>query len=203
MPDYNETIDSYTTEVGGLSLDDITSQIAAIWKVGSDSRLQTGKLLSTVLKHKMLDRIDISFSDYVEDFGIKRGMGYLLVRVWDDGEVRELVRGGIPWTAADAIIGIGNKHGIAYRNELIAETRLSKNAARLCCKAKEIRKVAYEAANPPPPPPEGPEQELAAAQAVVRELLQERDGLMAKVKEIDAKISKAQAEARRLECSID
>lgn len=199
MADYKETLNSYVTEVGGLSLDDISAQIQAIWKVGSDSRLQTGKLLSTVLKHKMLDRIGVSFGGYVEEFGIKRGMGYLLVRVWDDTEVQGLVRDGVPWMVADAIIGIGNKYGIAYRNELIAETKLSHNAARLCCKAKEIRKAAYEAANPPPPPPEGPEQELAAALATVRELQQERDGLMAKVKEIDAKIGANNAEIRRLQ----
>lgn len=203
MPDYNETLTGYTTEVGGMSLDDITAQIQAAWQVGSERRLETGKLLSTVLKHKMLEAIGITFSDYVEDFGIKRGMGYLLVRVWDDAEVQELVRGGIPWTAADAIIGIGHKWGTKYRDELITETRLSKNAARLCCKAKEIRKAAHLAANPPPPPPEGPEQELAAALATVRELQQERAELMNKVRAVDEQISKAQAEARRLESSIN
>lgn len=199
-----QIVEGYAIQVNGLTLDQYTEQIRESWRIGTQARLNVGRLLSIVVDNKMLDGVDITFADYVSDeFSIKPSMAYLLMRIWDDAEIRELVADhGMPLEAAGNALSMGTKYGAEKRKELVDYTLMadgtSKPASVLREKAKSIRKSAKLAQNPPKPAPVGPQAELDAVLSVDRVLRQQKKTLLGQIKEMDAKISVNSAEIARL-----
>lgn len=197
-----QIMEGYAVQVNGLTLQDYTDEIRRSWNASTQARLKVGELLCVVVDNKMLEGVDIRFDEYVEDeFSIKHSMAYLLMRIFRDDEVRELVSAnGLPLEAASNILSMRNKYGAKARDELVGFALLadgsSKSASVLREKAKSIRKAAVEARKPPAPI--GPDAELRAALSMERVLRQEKSRLLGLVKETDAKISVNSAEISRL-----
>jgi len=155
-----EIVKGFCTEVNGRNLDSYSNEIRTSWKIGTDARLNVGKLLCVVMDNEMLKHVKLTFDSYVSQFGIKSSMGYLLMKIYRDSEVRGLVEKGLPLQAADSIIGIGNKYGEKYRDQLVdyANGKAPEgpkvptyNCRELRNEAKQIRKRAKSDANPPAP----------------------------------------------------
>ena len=203
-----EIVKGFCTEVNGRTLDSYSDEIKTSWAIGTKARLNVGRLLSIVVDNEMLKAVDLTFEGYVTQFGIKSSMGYLLMKVWKDSEVRGMVENGLPLQAADNIIGIGNKWGEKYRQQLVDyatgadDGAPTNNTRELREKAKKIRQEAHKAKNPPPPPPSDPPGMLQAVLSIQRALQQEKSALLGKVKEVDAKIAHNAGEIKRLEALV-
>ena len=198
-----EILAGYAVEVNGKTLAEYESLIHETWNVSTLARLKVGMLLSIVVDNKMLDGIDVKFSEWVQDqFSIKPSYAYLLVRVWADKEIRLLVQDhAMPLEASGNALSLGTKYGTGARKELtdyalVADGTVCKSANVLRRKAVEIR--TKENAPAEAPAPASPSDELRAALSVQRVLAQERTRLMSSVKAIDVRASANNDEIARL-----